>query len=153
PRDSTFFGVIDFTPLGSLTINSPLVQALLDKMARPADRAAFDQDNFSGVQLDRVSFAYVENPQKPGEGRQYLRFSGQFNRTRMTRFLLQRIKGATARPGTGVGQEDMTLISSPNDPPALALVGESDILLAGDTVGELGKPRHDQQLVQEALEL
>jgi tRNA A-37 threonylcarbamoyl transferase component Bud32 len=153
PRDSTFFGVIDFTPLGSLTFDSPLVQALLEKMAPSTERAGFDQDNFSGVRLDRLSFAYVENPQKPGDGRLYLRLSGQFNRTRMTRFLQQNIKGATVRPGSGVGQDDVTFISGPNDPPAIALVGETDLLLAGYSGGEAGKPRHDQQLVPEALEL
>ncbi|MFL5340639.1 MAG: protein kinase domain-containing protein [Gemmataceae bacterium] len=151
PQESTFFGVIDFTPFGSLTIDSPLVQTLLDKLAPPPARAAFDHDNFAGTRLDRVSFALVENASKRGETRMYVRLSGQFNRTRMTRFLLERIKDATAKPGAGVGQDNVTLISSPTDPPAIALVGETDVLLAG--YPNDGKNNRDPQLIQQALEL
>lgn len=152
PRESTFFGAFDFQSAGSLSIDSPFVVKLLEKLVPPADRGNFAADKFAGARIDRVSFAYVEQPQRPAESRIYIRLSGNFNRTRLTRTLLACLPEATSRESSTVGHENATYLTMAKQAPAFALVGDRDILIGGFEKN-LGNEKRHQQVIDEMMEL
>jgi uncharacterized protein (TIGR03067 family) len=150
PADATLFGVIDFTPFGSLTINNPLVQAVLEKLVPPGERGLFAADNFADARLDRVSFAMVERPQKPAETRYYIRLSGKINRTRMTRALLEQYPAATARQGSSVPEDRMTFVTIPGVAPLIAIDRDEEVIIVGYEAEPADKSKR-QQLMSEVI--
>jgi hypothetical protein len=100
--------------------------------------------------IDRVSFAYAANRQRPGRSRIFLRATGLINHQRLADWFRQDWPAAVILERKGPRGEPVTLVGSGKpQPPAFAMVGNTDLLLGGYQ----GFDEKHIEVVQQALEL
>jgi len=139
PRDDAF---------GWFPANATLIGALDTRMARgdmPAksnisemfkmfpeqvlNQAFTAVEKVGNIRIDRVAFAYVENPQEKQMGEIYVRMTGKANPV----WLLEAFKELKLQPKSskGPGGETITTLVDPNKAPGLMLIGDTDLVIAG----------------------
>jgi hypothetical protein len=86
------------------------------------------------VRIDRLTFAYAAEPQ-PGKGRIFFRITGAADHKRLAEFFAKQA-GLTAKEEKGPGGESITIFNTGGFGPSVALVGDSDFLIAGSDGGQ-----------------
>lgn len=86
-------------------------------------------EKVGNIRIDRIAFAYIDDPTGQQMGEIYVRFSGKANQA----WLLDGFKelNMQAKSSKGPGGEKITMLLKPNQAPGIMLVGESDLVLAG----------------------
>jgi hypothetical protein len=94
-------------------------------------------DKFGNVRADRVAIAFTPDPQNPQHGRIYVRITGKGDPRRIVEVIKQEgIKGTVVKELKGFrGQRVITVQPAQNRGPGMALVGDTDFLIAGHDGG------------------
>src|SRR5262249_20902147 len=81
---------------------------------------------------DRLSFAYTANHKDAQLSRIYIRLTGKLDHQRMIDAYKDLMPGVTVKEHKTFRGQRLTTIEQPNnDPPAMALVGDTDLLMCG----------------------
>jgi hypothetical protein len=86
-------------------------------------------DQLGNVQVARTSFAYTADTDKD-KGKIWIRVTGRADQKRMVAFLRGLVKDTEMLEEKGPKAEPITLLHAKNQPPAFALVGNTDVLMA-----------------------
>jgi len=145
------FGVLDFRKAGEF---SPPDEKALRRFANSAIPPQFLEEFYKlaekvgNLRLNRLSFAYYPDRNKLGPGRILLRFTGAADRQRLTEFL-EKMLGANHKDEKGPHGEQIRLFSSPDSTSAIALIGDSELIVAGSD-----RPGGDHlQVLREVLKI
>jgi serine/threonine protein kinase len=130
PQDATFVGAIDLRAPGPLDRDRELVQTILLLLPSEISRL-LTADNLGALQIERVAFAYCEDRSQPDQSRRFLRLSGRGNQARLTERLAKLLPGAKLTREVGPPGLSTCLISQSGKSVALALVGDTDVIVAG----------------------
>ena len=86
-------------------------------------------EKVGNVRIERIAFAYVDGPKGLGLGKFHIRFTGKANHA----WLLEGLKDLNVQTKTEKGPrgETITTLSKPNQDLAIALIGDTDLVLAG----------------------
>jgi hypothetical protein len=104
-------------------------------------------EKLGNVRLDRFSLAFAPGPPEGGKGRIYLRFTGKGDPQRLVGLFKDLIPGAEVKEQKGFRGQRVTVLSNPKDPPAFAVVGDSDLIVAGPE----GHPGNSLEMLEEVL--
>src|SRR5258708_4862548 len=88
-------------------------------------------DAVGNIRLDRVALGMELEGQGGGPSRIYFRFTGAADRKRLAEFISKQIKDAKIDEIKESKGDAITLIENPNDPPCFALIGDSELVMAG----------------------
>jgi hypothetical protein len=86
-------------------------------------------ETVGNIRLDRVAVAVEMDAKRPEPHRIYVRFTGAANRKWLAAFFRQHFPEETTEQGPQA--EPVTILSNPKDAPAFALVGDTDLVVAG----------------------
>lgn len=86
-------------------------------------------EKVGNVRIDRIAFAYVENPQAKQMNEIYVRITGKANPA----WLLEAFKEMKldTKTSNGPGGETIRTLLKPNSAPGLMLIGDSELVIAG----------------------
>jgi hypothetical protein len=150
PADATFFGGRDLRVFPELSVQQILILTQLAERLEPQERDRIWKLVSLVGKIDRLTFAYAADRQRPERSRIFIRATGAINHQRLAAWLGQEWPGATLIEEKGPHGEPITLVgSSRSVAPAFALVGNTDLVLAGYQVLS-GK---HLEVVREALEM
>jgi hypothetical protein len=149
--DVTFLGGIDYRSAAGFKGLEPafLPAAVAKVMPAQAMEELFKfAEEVGNLQADRFSFAISPDPNQPNGTRIYLRFSGRGDRQLLAEFFKKTMQAPVVKEEKPAQGEPITLISQ-NGPPALALIGNSEMIVAGYESG-LG---NNLEVVQDVLDV
>jgi serine/threonine protein kinase len=152
PADATFFGAIDFRELAPLTPNKELTQPLFNYLMPPQGGKFLTTDAQGNLHIDRISFAYCASARQPANSRLFVRITGQIRHEWAMAFFRSEAPGALFLEERGPEGHRVTLIYGPTMDYALAVVNETDVLMARSLRSMATKERH-LEVVREALRI
>lgn len=91
-------------------------------------------DAVGNIRLDRVSVAFETNETEPDKSKIWVRFTGAADRKRLEAFLAKEFPEREERKppsGKGFRGEPVVILSKKDSAPAFALVGNTDLVMAG----------------------
>lgn len=108
-------------------------------------------EEMGNVRLDRFSLGCAENAQNVNDGDVYLRFTGKLDHKRFVAYLKKKLPGNVQFKETkSFRGKPISLFWTPNQAPAIALVGDNDLIMAGP----MGGPNRDSlKIVEEVLDV
>jgi hypothetical protein len=142
PEQCTFFGGVDLRASGQpRSADAALMRARLLKLVPDQFKEQIYQfaETVGNIRVDRFVGASWPDPKEKEKGRIYFRFTGRADPERLAKFFAQTI-GGRADPNQqppalkkeiGPKGEPILLFSLANRPPAIAVVGDSDLIMAG----------------------
>jgi hypothetical protein len=153
PKESTLFGAVDFrAPKGEMiTGENKSLRRLLVGMMRDRDKEEMFKfvDRVGNVRIDRVAMAVVPDVNQENQTRIFVRFSGKGDSRRLAGAFKEMMRQADIKEKKGPNGEKLTLIEpTGRGGPALALVNDTDMLMAGYA----GKEKH-MEVLEEALKV
>jgi hypothetical protein len=133
PADATVCAALDLRASGELPLPPEYLRSLL-ALAMP--REVRDElykfgETAGNIRPDRVAVAFEMAANGQGPHRIYIRYTGAANRKWLTAFLRQNFPDETAQQGKGPNAGPVTILSSEKNAPAFALVGDTDLIMAG----------------------
>ncbi len=134
PEEVTFFGALDLHGLAGLqAVPEEELRALLAKvMPREIKHEVYKfADAVGNIRIDRVSFGTALDGQERKKGRIYVRISGRGDHKRVSSFLRDLAVTTAFKQEAGPDGELITILSHPARAPAFALIGNTEMLLAG----------------------
>jgi hypothetical protein len=142
PAAATMVGGIERRPALTRGPQSLMLE-LLKKMPPEAKKEFYKVvSSLGNVQIERVTFAFVDEGN--GKGRTFARLSGRFNQAWVKDALKKAgLEGKEHKDPRGAA---ITMIANSGRDPAIALVGDHDVLLAGFNYS--GK---HEELIEQAL--
>ncbi len=142
PEAATIIGGLEHRPTPGINGPKNTVQELLLKLPADVKKDIYAAINALGnIELRRLTFAYVDD--KNGAGRNFVRLTGRFNHAWLGEFF--KSKGLEVNSKDRSGALVTTMVSQGRGP-AMALVGDTDLLIAG--YGGQGK---DDEVLEQAL--
>jgi hypothetical protein len=105
-------------------------------------------ESVGNVRIDRVAAGYAPNASDQGKSRIYVRFTGQADHQGLVAFLSRTVPDAQTEELKGPSGEPITLIHGKR-PPAFAIVGDTDMIMAGYQRNEEGSV----DLVKQTLDI
>ncbi|MCI0680852.1 MAG: hypothetical protein L0Y71_02010 [Gemmataceae bacterium] len=130
PANATLVGALDTRMTrGDAPVKSNVAETFKMFPEQMLNQAFTAVENVGNVRIDRVAFAYVDNPQDKHMGEIYVRITGKGNPA----WLLGGLKELKLETKTskGPGGETLTTLLKPNNAPALMLIGDSELVVAG----------------------
>jgi hypothetical protein len=112
-----------------------LQDKLLDQFVAPHIRRQLGTGQPGNPRINRISFAYCEDPQHPEQTRLFVRLTGSFDHQRVLSVLSREIPEAMVHKPSG--HRTPIAIVQGKTPLACALIGNTDVVLAG-TAGPRG---------------
>jgi hypothetical protein len=95
-------------------------------------------EGVGNVRLDRLAVGFAPEPGASGNGRVFMRATGRMDHKRLAAYLREKlVRDAVFAEKTGLRGEAITTLAPRDYPPALALVGTSDLILAGYASAEV----------------
>jgi hypothetical protein len=151
PEKSAIFGGTDFRPAdakltGDDSLRGLAQRAIMLSNARARAEIYGIAESLGNVRVDRVSMAF--EPDAKGSGKIYIRVTGLADRGRLAGLIQQQNKNATAKEEKGPKGEPITLLEQGGREPALALIGDTDLIVAGHAHGSDG---NNLEVVKEVL--
>jgi hypothetical protein len=132
PADATFFGARDLRAFPDLSVQQMLVLTQMVDRIWPRDQDRIWKLVSIVGRIDRVAFAYAADEQQPAKSRIFVRVTGSINHQRLVDWFRNDWRGVTIKEEKGTLGEPITLIGSTQAaPPAFAVVGKTDLILAG----------------------
>ena len=150
PASATFFGGRDLSVFKELSLQQIIV---LTQMAENLNLQ--DPDRFwklMGIvgNIDRLSFAYVQDQKEPARSRIFIRLTGKLSHARLAEFFRKDWPMAKVSEKKGPKGELITIADSSGPvTPAWAIIGDTDLVAAGYQ-GVTGK---HVEVVEQLLEL
>jgi hypothetical protein len=142
PKDVTLAGVVDPRRRDAGVDSGKEMRSLIAKMVRPRELDEFFRvaETLGNIRIERLSFAYVETGKEPD--RVYLRLTGKADHKRVA----QAIKALTPGEALEINETKdakgttITTIHSGRGghSPIVALIGDTDLVVAGPTGGRRG---------------
>lgn len=151
PAETVLFGALDLrsSPNFKPVEDAALRTFLAGFLPPPSKAALYDLAQTAGnVRIDRFSFGFIPNANDGKKDRVFVRFTGLCEHKRLAQFLEMRLPEAALKKTTGPQGEPITIIHSPQQPPAFALVGDADLLMAAYD----GEREKHVEVVEQALE-
>ncbi len=134
PIDSQFCGAIELRPVRSAlpAKGSEMLRELLAKTMRGNDREEFFQaaEALGNLRVDRSAVAFTVNERGNPE-KIVFRITGAGDRQRVADFIAKVSPGTVVQQEKGPKGEPVTLLSTPQRPPAFALVGDGEFIIGG----------------------
>jgi hypothetical protein len=155
PANATIAGAIDLRQ-GSQPAagGADPIKELLKMLPDRERTQMYDFIEKSGnVRIERLAFALVDNPEQKDQSKIFVRFTGKGNQAWLVetfREMFRELSGGRMQTSESKADDGtpITLLQTPNQPPAIMMVGDTDILMVG-YMGNNGK--HDD-LVAEVLD-
>jgi hypothetical protein len=152
PADVTFFGALDFR--ASPGFKGPELKSKPALLARVIPAEAVEEmfkfaEEVGNFEAERLAFGISPDPNQQSATRNYIRITGRGDHQRLAAFLQRNIRGAVVKDEQPAQGAPITLISSEKEPPAFALIGNTDLVVAG--YGR-SQSRH-LEVVQDVLEV
>lgn len=89
-------------------------------------------DQLGNVRVDRMSFAFVEaDPSDAAKTSIWLRFTGKADHKRMVEMIRKNARGTQLQEEKGAKNEAISIVSAERQPPAFAVIGDTDLLICG----------------------
>jgi hypothetical protein len=143
PQDVSLVGVLDTrAPAGQQPAGRPDPE--LDRLARrlpprvmstmpPEAREELYRmgEAVGNFRLDRFAIGFALDPEGSGHGRIFLRGTGRMDHQRLAAYFREKIGLGLVAEKKGLRGEAITVLNQENSPPAVALIGDSDLLMAG----------------------
>ena len=150
PASATFFGGRDMSAFKELSLQQIIVLTQMVEKFNPQDRDRFWKLVSIVGDIDRVSFAYVQDGKEPAKSRIFIRLTGKISHARLAEFFRKDWPKAMVSEKKGPKGEAITIAGS-SDPvaPAWAMIGDTDLIAAGYQ-GVAGK---HVEVVEQLLEL
>jgi len=151
PANATIAGAIDLRQASQPAAGGADPVKELLKMLPDRERTQmYDFIEKSGnVRVERLAFALVDNPEQKDQMKIFVRFTGKGNHDWLASVLREtsgdRMQATESKADDGT---PITLLQIPNQPPAVMMLGDTDIMMIG-YMGNNGK--HDE-LVAEVLD-
>jgi hypothetical protein len=138
PKDALIVMGFDARPVAGVPVpDTSTLQDLVTKYMRKGnmDKVFELAEKLGNLRFDRVSVAAAPNPMGGAEGRPnariYVRITGKADHRRLVSFLSDEGKLNIVRQERGPDKELITSLSNEGRAPVIALVGDSDVLIAG----------------------
>jgi hypothetical protein len=141
PKDAALVAGFDLRPVAGVpAADVSTLQELVTKFMRQGNQdKVFDTvEKLGNIRLDRFSVGIAPAPQAGGNGRPngriYVRVTGKADHRRLVTFLCDETKLAITQQDRVPGRDLVTFLGSADNkdrPPAIAVVGDSEILVAG----------------------
>lgn len=136
PADSALVGAVDLRAVSDDAALSD-VERLRGAVIRLVPLAQLTEfynfvDKVGNMRLDRISFAYAVDPEKPNQKRIFIRVTGLGDHQRFLAFLRETLPNAAVKEEKGPRGEPISIVSTDKRPPAFALFGDTEIAMAGD---------------------
>jgi hypothetical protein len=139
PKDSMIVAGFDLRPVpGVAAVDVTGLQELVTKFMRKGEMdKVFDfVEKLGNARIDRFSMAMAPNPAGAGgdgrpNARIYARITGKVDHRRLVSLLSDEAKLNIVRQERGRGQEMITTLSKGERPPVFAVIGDSELLVAG----------------------
>jgi hypothetical protein len=152
PASASLHGAMDFrSPKGfkpvDLKTPAHIIHSVMPAQARE-EMYKFAED-VGNVHLDRASFAYSPDPNQKDNSRIYMRLTGRGDRKRLTEFIKKNLQKHTVKDEVTPQGETITVFSSEKEAPNFAIVGDTDLIVAGYE----GNQAKHVEVVQEMLEV
>ncbi len=158
PKDAIIVAGFDLRPVAGVpAADVSTLQGLVTKYLRRGNmNQVFEvAEKLGNVRLDRFSMAMAPDPQGGADGRPnariYARITGKLDHRRLVRIISEEGKMGIVRQETGPDRELITTLRNGDQPPAIALVGDTEVLIAGP-MNERGGP-DSMALLREMLEV
>jgi hypothetical protein len=148
PAESTFFGARDMRVFPKISLQQIIMALQVAESMQKQDRERCWKLMFIIGDVQRVTFAYADEPTCPAKSRVFIRLTGDLSHRRLEEWLRQDWPGAIVRKHKGPNGEDIT-IARGGQPPAFAVVGNTDLLLAA----YYGDDEKSGEVVDQALAL
>lgn len=144
PNDVNLAGVIDVRPPAGqksakrddeLEKQFKRLQTQLMKMMPEEAKEEFYKfaESVGNIRVDRVASGYAPDPSDPRKGRAFVRFTGRADHKALAAFIKEKAgNDAKGDEKKGPKGEPITIISFQH-PPAFALIGDTDVIMAGYT--------------------
>jgi hypothetical protein len=158
PKKCTIFGAADMRPPRGLPEerSNPLADAI-NRMMPPREKEQFftHVERMGNIRIDRASIAMIPDANQPAETRMFIRLTGKGDRQRLIDFFRQEFRGATLTQRKEFGGQPIAIIDSKDQGPAIAIIGDTDVIMAGYPAGSHGpgapRPFNQVAVVDEAL--
>jgi hypothetical protein len=153
PKECTIFGAVDVRPTKGEKItreDNPL-RRLLTGMLRDREKEEMFKfvDRVGNVRIDRAAMAVVPDVNQENQTRIFMHFSGKGDPKRLADAFKELMGQAEIKEKKGPNGEKLTLLEpTGRGGPAMALVGTTDMLIAGYA----GKEKH-MEVLEEALKV
>src|SRR5262249_23088146 len=151
PASATFFGGRDMSAFKELSLQQILVVTQLLEKLKIQERDRFWKLDSIVGDIDRLSFAYVQDQKEPAKSRILIRLTGKIGHARLAEFFRKDWPNFTVRERKGPKGELITIAGSSEERvgPAWAVIGDTDLIAAGYQ-GAAGK---HLEVIEQALEL
>jgi hypothetical protein len=150
PANATFFGGRDMRVFHKLSLQQIIILTQFAEQFSPPDRDRFWKLVLTVGEIDRVTFAYALDRQRPAKSRIYIRATGRINHQRVAEWFRQEWPGTVVRERKGSQGERITVAeTAPGTPPAFAVIGNTDLILAGYQ----GNAEKHVEVIEQVLEL
>jgi hypothetical protein len=125
------------------------LRTLLAKIerGRARDHLYEAADKLGNFRLDRFALAYTPDSKNERQARIYIRFTGKGDPKRLTDFIKETGRNIQVKEIKGFRGPRVTVLHDPNNPPAFAIIGDSEFIMAGYEGGNKG----NLEIVEEVL--
>lgn len=134
PKDAALVAAFDMRPgEGIPAAEVTALQTLATKFARESNPEQIYEvaEKLGNIRVDRFAVGVAPDPQGGKEnGRIYVRVSGKVDHRRLVTFLRD-MELKLVNEEDGGGGQMISILQPKNDPPVFAVVGDSDVLIAG----------------------
>jgi hypothetical protein len=153
PKQCTIFGSFDLRPPKGAGVAVGTGETLRNLLAKEMPARAREEmysfvDKVGNLRLDRVSLGVIPDVNQEDQTRIFVRLTGKGHRKGLVDYLSKELGGAQVEDKKGPSGESVTVIHY-GKPPALALVGNTDLLVCGFQ-GRRGK---NKIVIDKALEV
>jgi hypothetical protein len=138
PKDSALVAGFDLRPVpGIPAADVTTLQEIVTMFLKQGNMdKVFDAvEKLGNMRVDRFSMGMAPNPQGGGNGRPnakiYARITGKADHRRLVTFLCDEAKVTIVQQDRVPGRDLVTFLSNNDRPPAIAVVGDSELLIAG----------------------
>jgi hypothetical protein len=156
PKSSAIFGALDFrSPRGIAEQPGNPLADLMNRMIIPRDKELFYKvvERLGNIRLDSASFAVIPDTNNPGKTGMYVLLTGKGDRKRLLDYFRQELQNLTLKERKGPSGDPITLFEAPHGGPAVAIIGDRELVIAGypgpRSLG--GQPPNQLELVDELL--
>jgi hypothetical protein len=136
PASVKLVAAMDYRPEGppapeaGKAIREMFAQFMLPEIVREEFYKGIEK--IGNVRVDRFAIAYTDDPKNPRNGRIYMRLTGKGDHKRLAALFKEMSPQMVVKEQKGFRGQKVTLLSEPNShSPGIALVGETDLIVAG----------------------
>ncbi|MBV9123252.1 MAG: hypothetical protein JO112_07845 [Planctomycetes bacterium] len=134
PVQASLFGAIDLRSASEAKASDQAAfRDLVSQLIPERERGLLYgfAETVGNLRLDRVAMAYAGDPVASLKSRVYLRFTGKGHRKWLGDFVRQNLTGGEIKEEKDPQGQPLTLISSEKTAPAYALIGDTELIMAG----------------------